>query len=303
MRLSVVIPTRGRASILESTLRTLSAQRIPEGGFEVIVVLDGADEASLALLERQSSAFPVPLIGHLQEHAGPAAARNAGVARARGDIVLFLGDDTAPANADLVLRHADLHAGTPSSYAVLGQVVPDWAEGGPTPLAGWLERSGRQFDFGRLSPGPVPPSRYFYTAHVSLDRVFLGSTGGFEERFPFAAVEDIEFGVRLEDAGLHLDYHPELVVVHNHPTTLAESLCRAERVGRAAALYAALHPDRPHPGLRRPGLLVRRLVAIGGPAVAAVGQAPLPPPLRERVWRLLHVGAYVRGYAQGPPSL
>jgi GT2 family glycosyltransferase len=303
MRLTVVIPTRGRSPVLATTLEALSAQRIPEGGFEIVVVLDGLDESSLALLERNCHAFPVPLVSHLQEHAGPAAARNAGVARARGNVVLFLGDDTAPAEEGLIERHAALHAGAVQDYGVLGRVVGDGSRSYPATFARWLEGSGMRFAFDRLAPGPVAPSRYFYCAHVSLDRAFLRSVGGFDERFPFAAVEDLELGLRLEEAGLCLDYHPELVVTHYHPTTLEDSVLRAERVGRSAALYAALHPGRPHPDLRRPRRLVCGLANAARPALGAVAQLRLPRHLRELVWRLLHVSAYVRGYAMGPPSV
>ena len=53
--------------------------------------------------------------------AGPA--RNTGLAAAAVDIVLFLGDDTRPAQPDLLRRHVELHAALRAgAYAVLGRV-------------------------------------------------------------------------------------------------------------------------------------------------------------------------------------
>jgi glycosyltransferase involved in cell wall biosynthesis len=303
MRISVVIPTRGRAAELRATLEALARQRPPRGGFEVVVVSDGHDRRTAAVLERPSASASVPVVAAETHGAGPAAARNAGIALATGELILFLGDDTAPLGDDLVLRHAELHAGTPPTYAVLGRVAWDESKRAATPFMHWLSESGRQFAFDRMIAGPVPASRHFYSAHVSLKRDLLRAVGGFDERFPFAAVEDLELGVRLDAAGLELDYHPELVVAHDHPTTLAESLLRAERVGRSAALYGTLHPERPHPDLRAAGGRRWSLLVAAQPFLRNAARLPLPGLMRRRLWRLLHLGAYVRGHRLGLPSV
>lgn len=298
MRLSVVIPTRGRAERLAVTLTALSRQHPPDDGFEVIIAVDGDDEETLSLVEGRRLAFPVPLVALSQERRGPGHARNTGMAAAHGHLILFLGDDTRPLRDDLILRHADLHTGASPAYAVLGSVVPV----GVTPLERWLERSGTQFALSSLEPGFVAPSRYFYCAHVSLSREFLLAAGGFDSRFPFAAVEDIELGLRLGDRGLQLDYHPEVVVVHDHVPTLQSSIRRAERVGQSAALFAALHRHRLHPDLRPVTGWRRNAIVAAAPLGRLVEGAPMPVSLRERLWRLLHLAAYVKGYEMGPPS-
>jgi glycosyltransferase involved in cell wall biosynthesis len=302
MRVSVVIPTRGRAAELEQTLEALARQRPPTGGFEVLVASDGEDPDTVALLERPSPCASVPVIPIAASTPGPAAARNAGIAAATGELVLFLGDDTAPVGDDLVLRHAELHAGTPPTYGVLGQVVWDGSKQATTPFMRWLGESGIQFAFDRLVPGPVSASRYLYTAHLSLKRDFLRAVGGFDERFPFAAVEDVELGARLDAADLDLHYHPELLVAHDHPTTLDQSLVRVERVGRSAVLYGALHPERPHPDLQAPSGWGWSLLVAAQPLLRGAARLPLPGPVRGPLWRLLHLGAYARGRRLGPPS-
>jgi glycosyltransferase involved in cell wall biosynthesis len=302
MRVSVVIPTRGRAAGLRSTLDALERQHPPQAGFEVVVVQDEHDGETADLLERQSAFTSVPVVVVEADGAGPAAARNAGVESATGELVLFLGDDTAPLGDDFVLRHAELHAGRSPTYAVLGRVVWDESKRMPTPFMRWLGESGIQFAFDWLVAGPVPASRYFYSANVSLKRDLLSAVGGFDERFPFAAVEDVELGARLDEAGVELDYHPELVVAHDHPTTLSKSLVRVERVGQSAALYRTVHPERPHPDLRPPaGLGWSFLVALR-PLLRGAARLPLPGPMRQRVWRLLHLSAYGTGHRLGPPS-
>jgi GT2 family glycosyltransferase len=302
VRVSVVIPTKGRVAELHATLAALARQRPPKGGFEILVVSDGLDRQTAALVERPSPSASGPVVGVKTRITNPAAARNAGVAAATGELVLFLGDDTAPIGEDLLLRHAELHAGTAPTYAVLGRVVWDESKRPATPLMRWLGESGIQFAFDRLVAGPVAASRHFYTSHISIKRDVLHAVGGFDERFPFAAVEDVELGARLDEAEVELDYHPELVVVHDHPTTLAESLRRTERVGRSAALYRGLRPGWRHPDLRaRDGRRWWPLVAAQ-PLLLFAARLPQPQFVQRLLWHLLHLGAYVKGYRLGPPQ-
>ncbi|HEV2075920.1 MAG TPA: glycosyltransferase family A protein, partial [Thermoleophilaceae bacterium] len=244
--LSIVIPTRDRAATLAETLSCVLAQRAPAGGFEVVVVDNGSTDRTPELL-LQLAADHGPRFRHvLEQRPGPAAARNAGVAAARGELVMFLGDDMEPATDDLLLDHVALHQRHPEpEYAVLGRVA--WNERLPvTPLMRWLE-TGPQFAFELLEPGPVEPSAYLYTAQLSLKRAVFESVGGFDTRFPYAAVEDMELGIRLAAKGLILDYRPELLVLHTHPTPLARWLERMRLTGRSVALLERIHPEPSSP--------------------------------------------------------
>lgn len=86
---SAVIPTRGRPWLLASAIR--SALRQTWRCMEVIVVLDGPDDATEAYL--RSIADPRVRTVILPEPAGGCAARNAGVRAAAGEWVAFLDDD------------------------------------------------------------------------------------------------------------------------------------------------------------------------------------------------------------------
>src|SRR6187401_750808 len=103
MRLAIVIPTRGRPATLERTLAAIAERSGEVAGLELVVVEDGTDSVSETAIER---ALPgaarlerVPPPGR-----GPAAARNRGIAAARAERVLLLGDDTAPAPGALALH-------------------------------------------------------------------------------------------------------------------------------------------------------------------------------------------------------
>jgi GT2 family glycosyltransferase len=214
---------------------------------------------------------------------------------------MFLGDDTAPAGEDLLARHGELHAARPErEYAVLGHVR--WADDPPiTPLMRWLDR-GPQFAYEGLPSGLVDTAAYLYTAHVSLKKSVFDACGGFDTRFPHAAVEDIELGVRLAALGVVLDYHRELEVLHSHPTTLERWLERMRLVGRSAALFERIHPGERNPTVSIPKGPLYACVRAAAPAVAPLDHPSAPLFLRHLRWRILHHAAYSAGYRQGPPT-
>jgi GT2 family glycosyltransferase len=297
--LSVVIPTKDRVEALARTLDALEAQRAPEARLEAVVIDNGSSDGTVAQVRQraQGTALPIRLLE--QPDGGPAAARNAGAAAASGEVLLFLGDDTEPADEGLLQAHLDLHAARPEpAYGVLGRIT--WTPRQPvTPFMRWLENGGPQFHYCDLEAGPVDAASYFYSSHASVKRALFEQVGGFDVRFPTAAVEDTELGVRLADAGLELDYRPELLVLHDHPTTPEQSLRRSVAVGRSAALYNRLRPERPHPGVQAPSGIAWSAVRLAAPLLGPLARLPMPRGLRERVWLAMTRAGYARGYRLG----
>lgn len=101
---SVVIPTRDRSTLVPRAVHSALAQTLR--GIEVIVVIDGADRATIDALRQ--IADPRLRLVPLEPPAGQADARNAGVAAARAPWIAFLDDDDlwAPAKLEQQLRTA-----------------------------------------------------------------------------------------------------------------------------------------------------------------------------------------------------
>ncbi len=121
---SVVIPVRdGLPDVLDAVASALAQSAPP---LEVVVVDDGSRDGSGDAIEARFGGAPGPEVRVLRGRFGSAgAARNAGWRAARGDIVLFLGDDILAAPG-LVAAHARRHAARPETeVAVVGRV--DWA--------------------------------------------------------------------------------------------------------------------------------------------------------------------------------
>src|SRR4051812_26873537 len=84
---SVIIPTYNRANVVSEAVESVLNQTYSK--VELIVVDDGSTDDTLEKLRRFGNTITVIT----QENAGPSAARNAGIANARGDLIAFLDSD------------------------------------------------------------------------------------------------------------------------------------------------------------------------------------------------------------------
>jgi len=116
--ISVVIPTKDRATYLELTLASLAVQELDRSRFEVVVVDDGSKDHTAEVLQAWSEAVPLRVARHAQ-NGGRSAARNSGVELCRAPIVLFLDDDCI-CSSQLLLHHLKHQIEEPT--VVLGDI-------------------------------------------------------------------------------------------------------------------------------------------------------------------------------------
>jgi glycosyltransferase involved in cell wall biosynthesis len=243
MNITVIIPSQNRHLLLAKSLKALAHQElVPE--YEVVVVDDGSTDKTKELVRSFIDSYPVPLRYHYQDHRGPAAARNIGITDARGDVLVIIGDDTIPASNQFLFQHLHWHRDiySDANFAVLGRAT--WPpELHISPYMRWLENGGPQFAYYRLKHASPVGYRHFYTCNISLKRSFLDGEL-FNEEFPSAAYEDLEYGYRLEKRGLNLVYNKDALVFHDHEVYLRPySSHRAFAAGRSRVLLHKLHPE------------------------------------------------------------
>lgn len=219
---TVVIPTHDRRASLMRTLVALGAQdRLPD---EVIVVCDGCTDDSPRAARSLGTAFRLRVLEQAQ--GGPAAARNAGLEAARGDVVVFIDDDVVPAPGFLA-AHLDAHAHD-AGLVVIGPLLPPAGWG--SPWVRWEMRTVlRQYELmraGDFRPGP----RQFYTGNASVGRAHVLAAGGFDPRFKRA--EDVELAFRLEAGGLRFTFEPRAAAQHLAERSFDSWVRAARQYGR-----------------------------------------------------------------------
>lgn len=239
--ISIIIPTYNRENILKKTLNSLVTQTYSQSKYEVIIIDDGSTDGTEEMVKSIITSAPCILKYFKQEKKGPAAARNLGIRNAQGEIILFTGDDII-ADKELLKKHMEAHEKYKENVAILGYTVWHF-DLKITPFMKYLEESGVQFGYTQIKHWENVPYRHFYTSNISLPKRAILEIETFDEDFPYAGVEDIEFGYRLAKKGYKIKYNPKAKGYHYHPTTL-KAYCRRERHrGYSIVIFQKKHPE------------------------------------------------------------
>ncbi len=220
---SVVVPTHRRPEALRDCLAALA--RLDGPSYEVLVVDDGSTSAPEDVVAPFRGRLALTVLR--QPHAGPAAARNAGILVARGRWIAFTDDDCTP------------EPGWLAGFAERLTDVPDHGVGGRTVnhfdastfctaqqlLVGYVSRVPRR--------GAGRPS-FFPSNNVAFPADALRALRGFDESFPFAAGEDRDLCDRWIASGRRLAEAPQAVVRHGHALGLGDFCRLHHRYGRGA---------------------------------------------------------------------
>jgi glycosyltransferase involved in cell wall biosynthesis len=294
VKVSVVIPTYQRRASLERLLEALGRQTLRD--FEVVVGVDGSTDGTVAMLEALRPSYALAWVE--QPNAGRAAACNAGIRRAAGELVVILDDDMEPA-PELLAAHARHHTAG-ARRCVVGAVPV--AAGPETPPHVRYVAAKFEEHLARLAaPGHAMTIRDFYSGNASVPRDDVVAAGLFDEAFRVYGNEDLDLGRRLASAGVELVFAPDAIARQHYEKDLA-GLVRDERAkGSTAVLLDRRHPDA-RAGTRRASLArqARPVRAVRSALVTATHAWPrvpdvvlagvrvagrLPPRLRDRVYR------------------
>ena len=209
--LTLVLATYGRAEVMAPLVQSLLAQVGPGGtaapSFEVVVADQNPDDRVLPLIE------PLRAAGRLGAHLrlgepNLSKARNAGIAAARGRLVVFP-DDDCWYHCETLARAAAEFAADPA----LDGIAARWVEAGPErgddrPVI--TRDAMRQFRGGNVAS---------ITLFLRLDAV--RAAGGFDDRIGvgrwYGAGEETDLVFSLLEHGCRLT-HAAAVMVHHHVT-------------------------------------------------------------------------------------
>ena len=238
MFFSIIIPTYNHKPILEKCLRALEQQYLssnsPISGYEIVLVDDGSTDHTLSWLDSHQAEFPHVRL-FCQDHQGPAAARNLGVAKAKGDTIIFVDSDLVvtenflEAHAEALLK-AEKELGNNCIFTY-GRVI-----------------NTCNFDHPSSEPYKVTDfsAAYFATGNVAIARHWLEKAGLFDTRFQLYGWEDLELGVRLKPIGLKLIKCPKAVGYHWHPPfsldQLPQLIDKEIQRGRMGVVFYQKHP-------------------------------------------------------------
>ena len=235
---SIILPTFNRYDRLRRVVQALKAQDVSASRFEIIVISDGSSDGTDDFLRSLASTGTIRAV--FQANQGPAAARNAGIAIAGGELIVFVDDDVVPCTTFLS-EHLQAHARAADDVAVIGPLLspPDFTM---LPWVDWEQRMLlKQYD--AMTQGKwTPTARQFYTGNASILRKNIVAAGGFDPVFRRA--EDVELAYRLSDRGLKFVFEPAAIGWHYAERSFQSWLGVATAYGRNDAIFARDHDQK-----------------------------------------------------------
>lgn len=235
---SVVIPTHQRRDALRTVLESLARQSVEPGAYEVVVSVDASTDGTLEMLEGLDVPYGLRWVS--PQSRGRAAACNAALAAARGEVTIVLDDDMRVV-PEFVARHRSHHP-PGSRRCVLGAVPVELGDGS-THAARYVRH---KFDLhlSRLSdPAHLALPRSFYSGNASLRTETMREVGGFDESFGIYGNEDVELALRLRKAGVELDYDPGALAYQSYDKDLTGLQRDTLAKGRTTVILARSHPE------------------------------------------------------------
>jgi glycosyltransferase involved in cell wall biosynthesis len=171
-------------------------QTFGKNDYEVVIVSDGPDLATQAVVEKMDATGKRLRFLALSDKRGPAAARNAGWLFAKGSIIAFTDDDCLPDKnwlSEIFLKMKEDKA-----EAVSGRII--------------VPRSDKPTDYELNTAGLETAE--FVTANCACTKAALITAGGFDERFSMAWREDSDLHFKLINHKITIVYLAKAIVMH-----------------------------------------------------------------------------------------
>jgi glycosyltransferase involved in cell wall biosynthesis len=218
MKLDVVLPTYNRSGLLRAALVSLLKAPVPAGLEVTVFVVDNnsVDDTAQVVAEiAEKAALPVRYVRETKQ--GSSNSRNAGIAAGTGDLIGFIDDDEEIEEHwyEVIAREFS----DPATEFIGGPCLPNWV----SPIPDWLP-PGYHSAIGAIPPKPRSVFSKEFGANLMsgnavirrrvFDRVGVYSTRLGRSGKGLLSEEDAELYGRLESAGVHGIYTPDLIIDH-----------------------------------------------------------------------------------------
>ncbi len=230
---SIIIPVYNRPQEVDELLGSLMAQTLKS--FEVIIVEDGSSERCDDVVDRYRDTLTI--LYFYKPNTGPGPSRNFGYQHARGEyFVVFDSDCIIPPHYLEVVEKSL----TENRWDAWGG--PDKAHDNFTTLqramgytmSSILTTGGIRG--GKKHVGWFQPRSF----NMGISRNVFAKTGGFAfDRF----AEDIEFSIRMKNAGFHVGLITDAFVYHKRRTDFKQFYHQVFNFGRGRVLVGRAHPQ------------------------------------------------------------
>ncbi len=232
---SVVLGTFQLKDKLNLVLDSFCVQTYPSDRFEVIVVDSQSNDGTSEFVKQYSA--PYLLRYFSVENRGKSAARNRGVAEAKGELVIMTDADMIAAPG-FIAAHVEMHQRFSVPILVQGKT---WVLSEESLPAETFRR--RPYITHSVRDGQKLGFYYCLTGNLSFPKRVYLDAGGLDETFTGYGWEDIDLGFRLiNKQKMTLHYAEFAVNDHFHVWSETQEWQRRYKMGQSVAGVLAKHP-------------------------------------------------------------
>ena len=225
---SVVVPCYNSMKTLGDCLRSLESQQFPRESYEIIVADNGSRDGSPQFIAKN---YPAVIVVEATQK-GSGYARNAGIQRARGELILSTDADCV-ADPLWMATMVAMYDDAPEDTAAIGGAIVPFSE------KTRVERHKQAWITQPLEKDPASRIRYTATPNAAFRASALREVGAFDGTLGF---DDTDLGIRLEAAGYKILYTEAAIVRHRNPVTLRELYRHRLKYGEFGFTIARKHP-------------------------------------------------------------
>ncbi len=220
MKLSVIICTYNRAKYLYNALDSVEKCSYPTELFELIVVNNNSIDNTSCECNRFANAYPdINFRYYTEMQQGLSYARNRGIQEAKGEIIIFIDDDTT-VHPSFLQAYNDLFDTYPELVAAGGVIQPIYENKRPK----WMNNTLEQLLTASINLGTsiskFPRSLTPFGANCAFKQTVFQEIGLFNVRigrkgnFPMAG-EESELYEEMNRMSLQYLYTPKAIVYHH----------------------------------------------------------------------------------------
>lgn len=238
--ISVVIPTYNRGERVYQTLLSLEKQSFKS--FEVIVVNDGSSDNTATFLENllNSSRLTFPFQIIHQENKGRSGARNTGIKKARGKIIVSTDDDIFMDSNCLNVHYQHHHQ---YANSIMTGSVADNERLASTDIQKYKSYITRSWERALLNKGfheIMKEEIYLSAANFSIAKDLFYSLGGFNPQLNTSI--DIELAIRAYKQNVPIYFNPTAIVRHWDEISCASYIRRKRQDPIGRKKLKEIHP-------------------------------------------------------------